>query len=249
MRKRIPNEYITLDDNTTILRITSETHGVVNIMIDTIYVNKCKMYGWSINKYRTNSNTGRYYLYVVNKKAGLLHRYITDAPKGMVVDHINGDTLDNTLKNLQVCRKIDNERKSRKPLNNTSGVLGVTYNKSLNKWMSYIKVNYKFKNLGYYDDINEAKKVRKIAEEKYFGKYKPINERCQEEVICMNKFEGFEYTEDGYIRSNGQYIGLKDDNDWEWYGNIDLVRKKLKPIINMAAIQEIKEYVDFVQNL
>lgn len=41
----------------------------------------------------------------------------------------------------------------------------------------------------------------------------------------MNEIKGLEYTEDGYIVSNGQYIGLKDDNEWEWYGNIDLARK------------------------
>lgn len=60
-------------------------------------------------------------------------------------------------------------------------------------------------------------------------------------------FEGFEYTEDGYIVSNGQYIGIKDD-DWDWYGNIDLVRENLKPIINMNIIKDIKDYMEFVQN-
>ena len=44
----------------------------------------------------------------------------------------------------------------------------------------------------------------------------------------MNEIKGLEYTEDGYIVSNGQYIGLKDDNEWDWYGNIDLARNNLK---------------------
>lgn len=62
-----------------------------------------------------------------------------------------------------------------------------------------------------------------------------------------NILEEFKYTEDGYIVSNGQYIGLKDDSDWDWYGNIELARLNLKPIINMNIIKDIKDYIEFVQ--
>lgn len=62
----------------------------------------------------------------------------------------------------------------------------------------------------------------------------------------MNKFQGLEFTNDGYIISNGCYIGLKGD-EWDWYGDIDLAREMLKPIINMNIIADIKDYLDFVQ--
>lgn len=62
----------------------------------------------------------------------------------------------------------------------------------------------------------------------------------------MNEIKGLEYTEYGYIVSNGQYIGLKDDNEWEWYGNIDLARKKLKPVININVIEDIRDYINFI---
>lgn len=61
-------------------------------------------------------------------------------------------------------------------------------------------------------------------------------------------FEGFEYTQDGYIVSNGQYIGLESDDEFNWYGDIELARENLKPIINMKVINDIKDYIKFVQN-
>lgn len=39
-----------------------------------------------------------------------MHRLITDAPKGLVVDHIDGDTLNNTRANLRVCTAAENAR-------------------------------------------------------------------------------------------------------------------------------------------
>jgi len=37
-----------------------------------------------------------------------IHRYITNAPEGMVVDHLNGDKADNRLANLRVCTQSEN---------------------------------------------------------------------------------------------------------------------------------------------
>lgn len=52
-------------------------------------------------------------------------------------------------------------------------------------------------------------------------------------------FREFEYTEDGYIIANGCYIGLQGD-EWDWYGNIDLARENLKPIINIHVYEKYK---------
>ena len=48
--------------------------------------------------------------------------------------------------------------------------------KEKNKWVAYIGVNNKHVYLGSYNNIQEAIDVRLKAEEKYFGKYKVINE-------------------------------------------------------------------------
>lgn len=60
--------------------------------------------------------------------------------------------------------------------NNTSGINGVAWDKSRNKWISSIKIKRKQIFLGRYKDINDAIKARQEAEEKYF---KPIIEEYQ----------------------------------------------------------------------
>lgn len=48
---------------------------------------------------------------------------------------------------------------------NTSGVQGVSWEKRLNKWHVYIGYQNYRANLGYYADLEEAKKIRELAED------------------------------------------------------------------------------------
>lgn len=54
------------------------------------------------------------------------------------------------------------------PRNNKSGFKGVYFNKSRNKWEAYINIHNRKISLGRYFTIEEAIKVRKEAENKYF---------------------------------------------------------------------------------
>jgi hypothetical protein len=73
------------------------------------------------------------------KKILKLHRMLTCAPKGFVVDHINHDTLDNRSSNLRICtnaQNCQNFNKARKT--SKSGVLGVYYHKKVNLWIASV---------------------------------------------------------------------------------------------------------------
>ena len=106
-----------------------------------------------------------------NRKCLILHRFIVDCPKGMVVDHINGNTLDNRRENLRICTPAENTRNYRKPKTNTSGFKGVSWINRFGKWHSAISVNGKNKSLGYFDTPEEAYKAYCEASKKYHKEF------------------------------------------------------------------------------
>jgi hypothetical protein len=79
------------------------------------------------------------------------------------VDHINHIKNDNRIVNLRDCSKIENNKNMPMQNRNTSGVTGVHWCKSNNKWRSQIKVNRKNIYLGYFLSIELAEKSREAA--------------------------------------------------------------------------------------
>ena len=100
-----------------------------------------------------------------------LHREIMKAPKGMYVDHINGDTLDNRRRNLRLCSNSENMRNRGKNTNNTSGYKGVSFSKERNMWESKIIHQYKTYHLGYFNTKEKAARAYNRGAKKYHGKF------------------------------------------------------------------------------
>ena len=131
---------------------------------------KIKDYCWMIN------NRG-YVEYSLRKnkiaKHILMHKVIMDSPDEEDVDHINGKKSrnDNRKQNLRKCSHQMNMCNYTKPKNNTSGVTGVSYDKTHNVWKSYITYQNKRINLGSFNNFYDAVKTRLLAEQKYFGEY------------------------------------------------------------------------------
>lgn len=86
-----------------------------------------------------------------NRKCILLHRFITDCPEGLVVDHINHNKLDNRLANLRICTQKQNMENATYKLG-ASNIRGIT--KSSRGYYIAIK-NGKY--LGCSKDIEIAK--------------------------------------------------------------------------------------------
>ena len=71
-----------------------------------------------------------------------LSHMVLKPKRGFVIDHINHDLLDNRRRNLRHLTNADNVRHRKgPPKNNTSGVLGVSYQKSAKLWRARIAVN------------------------------------------------------------------------------------------------------------
>lgn len=107
------------------------------------------------------------------KKMGvmLMHRLIMNAPKDMVVDHKNHNTLDNRKGNLRVCTRSQNRGNSLRPKNNKSGYRGVYRHKS-GRWHAILDNN----GIGYFSNIKDAALAfNKAAIEKY-GEFACLNQ-------------------------------------------------------------------------
>ena len=110
------------------------------------------------------------------RKIVMMHREIMNAPKGMSVDYIDGQTLRNERINLRICTNTENARNARIPKNNTSGHKGVTWCKITNQWMAQIMVDRRCIRLGCFDDKTQAACAHNAAALRYFGQFARLND-------------------------------------------------------------------------
>jgi hypothetical protein len=106
-----------------------------------------------------------------------LHRLIMNAPKGINIDHINGDRLDNRRENLRFATDTQNNQNCKKRKDNISGYKGVTYTGryKIKNWQARITYNNKTISLGLYQTKEEAALVYNIAALKLFGEFAKLN--------------------------------------------------------------------------
>ena len=106
----------------------------------------------------------RYLMNLANEKYTIDH----------VVDHINGDSLDNRKCNLRICTQQQNSKNIRK----SGKITGVRFHKKYNgynysKYSAVIMNNYKSIHLGYFDTKAEAILARITKERDLCGEYGP----------------------------------------------------------------------------
>ena len=102
----------------------------------------------------------------------LLHRLITNCSDDYVVDHINGNVLDNRKSNLRFCSISQNAMNQKLSSRNKSGHKGIFWDKNRNKWRVTISINKRPVMVGRYDTIEEALMARDEAEDRYYQDYK-----------------------------------------------------------------------------
>lgn len=102
-----------------------------------------------------------------------LSREILNAPKGVFVDHINGDSLDNRKLNLRLSNSFQNNC-NRKPMsNNKSGFKGIYQSKG--KYMARITKNKKRYFIGTFLNKEDAAKAYDVMAKKLFGNFAWLN--------------------------------------------------------------------------
>lgn len=105
-----------------------------------------------------------------------MHRLIMNAPKGMEIDHIDNNGLNNQKSNLRICTHADNMRNIQKYKKKTSSKYkGVCWGNHDKKWLSYIRYNNKRFNLGHYNNEIEAAKVYDMWANELHGEFAVLN--------------------------------------------------------------------------
>lgn len=136
-------------------------------IIDYAYISKidyqkCKNIYWRKTEYG-------YVRGYINGKETLLHKYITDTDKKVLIDHKDRNKLNCTRNNLRFANKSINSLNRSTPKNSSTGYTGVSFDKRRNKYRAYIKTNGKQISFGYYEKIEDAIIARRIGFENYFG--------------------------------------------------------------------------------
>lgn len=140
-------------------------------LVDARHMSVLKCYAWMIH--RDGYAYGK-----VNEKNVYLHRLIYElefGTHGDLVDHINGNRLDNRVANLRKATHKENRRNTKK-VRGTSKYIGVYYNKKRNKWCASIQHEGKNRHIGYYDvELDAARAYNEKARE-FYGDYAKLNE-------------------------------------------------------------------------
>ena len=121
-----------------------------------------------------NSFKTKYKRTLIIGKKYLIHRIIFIYHYGYLpkcVDHIDGNQLNNRIENLREASFSQNQHNSKKPITNKSGIKGVSWQKSANKWFVSLKIQRKKIYFGLYKDIELAELVAIEARSKYHGNF------------------------------------------------------------------------------
>jgi hypothetical protein len=133
------NKIRIIDNDTIEVQIGSEFIMKTDLKFSDI----CQKYTLSLSKSCSKTDSDNYATFSINNKLISFHKYITNYH---MTDHINRNTLDNTLCNLrETTHKLNNNNRGilKNKRDNKEHVLGVRYVSRDNSWQARIKQNNK----------------------------------------------------------------------------------------------------------
>jgi len=138
---------------------------------------RLKNFKWYLQGNRTNLYAARNFkVGPAQTKKIYLHREIINAPRGLLVDHKNCNSLDNRGANLRPATVSQNACNSRRNKSNASSKFrGVSLEKRVNKWVAVICHHRKRFHLGTFVSEIDAAKAYDEAAKKYHGEFARLN--------------------------------------------------------------------------
>ncbi len=132
----------------------------------------------AVDRLRWHAKAGRNGVYAMARRGErsiYLHRLITEAPVGLLVDHRNGNPLDNRMVNLRLANHSMNAANQTRRAPRQVPYRGIALNKSTGKWVAVIGVAGKSRFLGTFATPAEAARAYDAAAREAFGEFANCN--------------------------------------------------------------------------
>lgn len=144
--------------------LTGPDNEPLSLLVDDEDYDFMSRFPWRAKK----DGEGRFYAHATL----VAHKVLVDYK---LVDHINGNGLDNTRKNLRAATDQQNSWNRGLRNDNTTGYKGVRYLANRNAFIARIQVDGKRHYLGYFKNPIDAAKAYDAAARDNFGKFARLN--------------------------------------------------------------------------
>lgn len=151
-------------------KLPLKTGGFTLVDIEDYYRFKCI-------KWTTSRAKNTTYVRPANGRGAALHRQIMDAKPGQIVDHVNGNGLDNRRMNLRLCTHAENIRNSakRKGSSKYKGVYLKYRGRKHTLWQARIYRDGALISLGLYRSEIEAARAYDMVAVEIHGEFARLN--------------------------------------------------------------------------
>lgn len=162
--KRDPNEFVVVGSDCFIKLFDDRGLELASAVIDADDIALVIQFKWRLIGEKRYAHSWKCRAYLHNIISG-----------GVLVDHIDGDPLNNRRANLRLATASENGMNRGKQSNNTSGYKGVVFDKQKGKWAARICANKKTHHIGYFDDPLSAALAYNKEAKQIHGNFANIN--------------------------------------------------------------------------
>lgn len=219
--------------------ITVNSKGVnYTILFDKADSELIKLRSWRITLFKGRNTQYAIHEYVDKRKrkALYMHSYILGKKAGKVIDHINGNGLDNRRSNLRFCSISQNLHNSKKQKNNSSGYKGIT--KTKNSHRCFLQVKNKKYYLGARTDMVYSAIVYDVCSIILNKEYALTNFTYSKDYLAFIKSiesDIVSIINNGKCRGKNNIVYL----DCRKLGNTIIPRSEYSPISGLLSYKEL----------